>query len=221
MGHEFLPVNLKMKDRTCLVVGGGKIALRKISTLLDYDCAITVIAPDPEQQLEYFAERNFLKLEKRSYKSPEAATYGMAIAATNDAALNKQVADDCSGAGVPVNVVDTPKLCDFTFPATLRRDCLTISVSTDGKAPFLAGQLRVILETVFPDRWSKIAQIAVKYRKIVIRRWKDRLDQKVEAYQRFLNADWKSLLQDMRDEEIDEYISRLAEVSENRDKTEE
>ena len=217
MGHEFLPVNLKMKDRTCLVVGGGKIALRKVSTLLDYDCKLTVIAPEVEQQLEYFAERKFLILEKRPYKSPEAKSYDIVIAATDNTELNKQVADDCNKAGVPVNVVDTPKLCDFTFPATLRRDCLTVSVSTDGKAPFLSGQLRVILETVFPDRWTRIAQIATKYRKIVVRKWKDRMDQKVEAYQRFLNADWKSILQDMRDEEIDEYIDQLAEVPEKPD----
>ena len=217
MGHEFLPVNLKMKDRTCLVVGGGKIALRKVSTLLDYDCKLTVIAPEVEQQLEYFAERKFLILEKRPYKSPEAKSYDIVIAATDNTELNKQVADDCNKAGVPVNVVDTPKLCDFTFPAILRRDCLTVSVSTDGKAPFLSGQLRVILETVFPDRWTRIAQIATKYRKIVVRKWKDRMDQKVEAYQRFLNADWKSILQDMRDEEIDEYIDQLAEVPEKPD----
>lgn len=220
MGHEFLPVNFKMKDRTCLVVGGGKIALRKISTLLDYDCKLTVIAPEVEQQLEYFAGRKFLKLEKRAYKSPEAGSFDIVIAATDNTELNKQVADDCRKAGVPINVVDTPKMCDFTFPATLRRDCLTVSVSTDGKAPFLSGQLRVILETVFPDRWAKIAQIATKYRKIVVRKWKDRMDQKVAAYQRFLNADWKSILQDMRDEEIDEYIDQLAEVPEKPDEDE-
>ena len=211
MGYDFLPVNLRMKDRHCLVVGGGKVALRKISTLLDYGCKITVVAPQVEQQIEYFEERKFVALEKRPYKSPEAATYDLVIAASSDMKLNEQVANDANSANVPVNVVDTPRLCDFTFPAILRRDCLTVSVSTDGKAPFLSGQLRVILETVFPDRWAKIAQIAAKYRKIVVRMWNSSMDQKIRAYERFLNADWKSLLQDMRDEEIDEYINVLAE----------
>lgn len=211
MGYDFLPVNLKMKDNNCLIVGGGKVALRKINTLIDYGCKITVIAPEVDQQIEYFQERGFLNLEKREYKSPEASTFDIVIAASNDSQLNAKVAEDAHARNVPVNVVDTPKLCDFTFPAILRRDCLTVSVSTDGKAPFLSGQLRVILETVFPDRWAKIARIAAQYRKIVVRMWKSSIDQKIRAYERFLNADWKSLLQDMSDSEIDEYINQLAE----------
>lgn len=211
MGHNFLPVNLKMQDKNCLIVGGGKIALRKINTILDYGCKITVISPEVEQQIDYFVEKDFLTLEKRPYKSPEASTYDVVIAASNDMKLNEQVANDCQTNNVPVNVVDTPKLCDFTFPAILRRDCLTVSVSTDGKAPFLAGQLRVILETVFPDRWSKIAKIGAQYRKIVVRMWKNNTDQKIRAYERFLNADWQTLLQDMQDVEIDEYINQMAE----------
>lgn len=211
MGYDFLPVNLKMNDRSCLIVGGGKVALRKINTLLDYGCKITVIAPEVEQQIDYFKERDFIKLEKREYKSPEAATYDVVIAASNDMELNEQVARDAHTRNVPVNVVDTPKLCDFTFPAILRRDCLTVSVSTDGKAPFLSGQLRVILETLFPDRWARIAKIATQYRKIVVRMWKSSVDQKIRAYERFLNADWKSILQDMQESEIDEYINQLAE----------
>jgi siroheme synthase-like protein len=219
MGHQFLPVNLRTKDKKCLIVGGGKVALRKISTLLDYECSITVIAPEFEQQIEYFAERKFLNLVNREYKSPEAATFDIVIAASDNAELNEQVANDCRGANVPVNVVDTPRLCDFTFPAILRRDCLTVSVSTDGQAPFLSGQLRIILETVFPDRWSRIAQIAAKYRKIVVRMFKDNPDRKLRAYERFLNADWKTILEDMKDDEIEEYINTLAEGPEEQDET--
>ncbi len=211
MGHNFLPVNLKMQDKSCLIVGGGKVALRKINTLLDYGCKITVIAPEVEQQIDYFAERKFIKLEKRSYKSPEASKYDVVIAASNDMKLNEQVADDAHTKNVPVNVVDTPRLCDFTFPAILRRDCLTVSVSTDGKAPFLAGQLRVILETVFPERWTKIANIASQYRNKVVHLWKGNTDEKIRAYERFLNADWKTILQDMQANEIENHIDQMAE----------
>lgn len=215
MRHDFLPVNLTMKDKNCLIVGGGKVALRKINTLLDYNCRLTVIAPEVEQQIDYFFERKFIDLKKRAYKSPEAADYDLVIAASNDMKINKQVSDDCRRANIPVNVVDTPRLCDFTFPAILRRDCLTVSVSTDGKAPFLAGQLRIILETVFPDRWTKIAKIAARYRQAVLKLWKNNTDQKIRAYQRFLNADWKTILNDLNDDEIDEYINGMAEGSQS------
>jgi siroheme synthase-like protein len=215
MANKFMPINIYLADRACLVVGGGNVAYRKINTLLDYECKITVVAPEAIDQIKYFAERGFIKLEIRSYKSPEAASYGIVIAASDDMSLNKQIYDDCKSAGVPINVVDTPKLCDFTFPAVLKRDCLTIAVSTDGKAPFLAGRLRMIMETVFPERWGKIARIAADYRKQVLRRWKDNPDQKVECYNRFLNADWKAILEEMSDQEIQEEIGRLIEMPES------
>jgi len=216
MANKFMPINISLADRACLVVGGGNVAHRKINTLLDYECKITVVAPDAISQVKYFAEREFVKLELRPYKSPEAASYGIAIAASDDMSLNKQVYKDCKSAGVPINVVDKPKLCDFTFPAVLKRDCLTIAVSTDGKAPFLAGRLRMIMETVFPDRWKKIARIAADYRKQVLRHWKDNPDQKVECYNRFLNADWKAILGEMTDQEIQEEITRMIEMTESK-----
>jgi len=216
MPNKFMPINISLADRTCLVVGGGNVAHRKINTLLDYECNITVIAPEVIAQVEYFAEREFIKLEKRPYKSPEAAAFGIVIAASDDMTLNKRIYDDCKKAGVPINVVDTPKLCDFTFPAVLKRDCLTIAISTDGQAPFLAGRLRMIMETVFPERWKKIARIAADYRKQVIRHWKDNPDQKVECYNRFLNADWKAILGEMSDQEIQEEISRMINMPDSR-----
>ena len=221
MGHQFLPINLKMKDKSCLVVGGGKAALRKIAVLLDYGCKLTVIAPEFEQQIEYYAQKEFLKIIKRPYQSPEAGAFDIAVAASNDVALNEQIAKDCRKMKVPVNIINVPELCDFTFPAVLRRDCLTVSVSTDGEAPFLAGQLRVILETLFPDRWAKIAQTASKYRKIATRKWGNNPDQRLRAYERFLSADWKKILEEMSDKEIDDYINRLAEGAVNKPQAEE
>ncbi|MCP4580481.1 MAG: bifunctional precorrin-2 dehydrogenase/sirohydrochlorin ferrochelatase [candidate division Zixibacteria bacterium] len=219
MANKFMPINLSLKDRACLIVGGGNIAHRKINTLLDYECKITVVAAEPNDQIKYFDQRGYVKLEIRKYKSPEASSYGVVIAASDDMELNKQVSEDCKKAGVPINVVDAPKLCDFTFPAVLKRDCLTVAVSTDGKAPFLAGQLRLILETVFPERWKKIANIAADYRKQVIRRWKDKPDQKVECYDKFLNADWKTLLEEMNEQEVQEEITKMIELPEEPEKS--
>ncbi len=193
------------------MVGGGNVALRKINTLLDYESQITVIAPDPVEKIEYYAQKGILKLEKRKYKAPEASSYGLAISASNDKTVNQLVAKDCRTAGVPVNVVDTPALCDFTFSAVVKRDCLTVAVSSDGKAPFLAGHLRLILENVFPENWNKIAKIAASFRKKVIRRWKNEPQKKMESYERFLNADWKTILKNMTDQELEEELNRLLE----------
>jgi len=220
MANKYLPINISIKDRPCLVVGGGKVALRKIENLLDYDSDLTVVAPEIDKRIEYYAEKGKLKLERRPYKSPEGASYGLVISASDDNTVNEQVSRDCRGAGVPVNVVDNPPLCDVIFPAVLKRDCLSITVSTDGKAPFMAGYLRLILEDIFPTRWSKIARLAADFRKKVHKRWPDDASKRADCFSRFLNADWKVLMEEKNDEQLQEELDLLLEDREEEDDTE-
>lgn len=203
MANKYLPISVSLQNRPCLVVGGGTVALRKVDTLLDYECDVTVIATEPHDKLEYYAQKNSIKLEKRAYKSPEAAAFGMVISATDDHGLNEQVYNDCIGAGVLVNVVDNPPLCNFVFPAVVKRDALTVAVSTDGKAPFLSGQLRLILENVFPDHWNKIIKLAATFRKKVQQRWPEDAEQRSKCFGLFIEADWKTMIKEMTDEQID------------------
>lgn len=209
MANTFLPIHLSLKDRNCLVVGGGDIALRKIETLLEYDCRITVIAPKVAEKIEYFAKSNRLQLVKREYVRPEASEYGMAIAASNDIDVNRTVFEDCRAVGVPVNTVDNPALCDFIFPAVVKRNSLTVAVGTDGKAPFLAGQLRLILEEVFPERWGKIADLAESFRIKVRKKWKNDRDKMGQCYQRFCAADWKKLLKEKDAKALEEELENM------------
>ncbi|PKK84332.1 MAG: siroheme synthase [candidate division Zixibacteria bacterium HGW-Zixibacteria-1] len=203
MSHNYMPISIAMKNRKCLVVGGGRVALRKIETLINYDGEFTVIAPETEDKIDYYAQRGLIKLEKRAYKSPEAALYGLVISASNDNVVNQTVFDDCRSAGVPVNVVDNPALCDFIFPAVVRRGCLSVSVASDGKAPFLSGHLRFVLENMFVEnRWNKIAEFASEFRKKVQEQWPDDTDKKTGCYSRFLDTDWKSVIGEKSDDEI-------------------
>lgn len=211
MPNTYLPISISLKDRPVLVVGGGEVALRKIDTLLDYNCAITVVAPEATKKIECYAKKGDLKLEKRAYRSPEATDYGIVISAVSDADVNAAVAADAAKAGVPVNVADSPKLCDFIFPAVVRRDCLTVAVSTDGRAPFLSRQLRSILDDVFPARWNKIARLAASYRKKVRDRWTDDSARKLECFERFFAADWETMIKKMSEKEIDEELARMIE----------
>ncbi len=202
MANEYLPIGISVANRHCLVVGGGAVALRKVDNLLEYEAKITVIAPDVDPKIKYYAERNRIELKEREYKSPEAATFGLVISASDDREVNGQVYDDAMGAGVPVNVVDKPKQCDFIFPAVTKRDCLTVSVSSDGRAPFLSGYLRLILDDIFPDRWTKIAKYAAEFRILVKKEGPEASDEKAKCFTRFLSADWKELLKDKSGVEI-------------------
>ncbi|MCK5641407.1 MAG: NAD(P)-dependent oxidoreductase, partial [Gammaproteobacteria bacterium] len=110
MANKYLPIGISVVTRTCLVVGGGAVALRKVETLLDYETRITVIAPKPDTKIEYHAKMGRVELIAREYTSPEAGKYGLVIAASGDAYVNKEVYKDAIAAHVPVNVVDNPAL---------------------------------------------------------------------------------------------------------------
>jgi len=221
MANRYLPINVSIKTYRCLIVGGGKVALRKIETLMDYDVDMTVVAPEPLERVAYYAQKGFIKLETRAYESPEAANYGMVISASDDESVNRQVYDDCSDHNVLVNVVDNPPLCTFIFPAVLKRDSMTVAISTDGKAPFLAAHLRLILENVFPDHWNRIIRLAGDFRKKVQARWSDNTKERFASLARFLEADWKELIKEKSDVELQEKLDELLEPVADEDDAEE
>lgn len=212
MSHTYMPISVTLKGTSCLVVGGGKVALRKIDALLDYDADITVVAPRVEDKVKFYAEKKRLKLELREYVSPEAANYRLVISASDLEEVNHAVYDDTRQSGTMVNVVDNPPLCDFIFPAVVRRECLTAAVSTDGKAPFLAGHLRVVLENIFPNHWNRLARMAADFRVKAMERWPDDLDKRNDCFAAFLSADWKAMFDEMKDAEIN---ARLQEMIDN------
>jgi siroheme synthase-like protein len=214
MSFEYLPVSLSMKGRKCLVVGGGTIALRKVENLLGYDTAITVVAPEIHPQIEHLAEKSGFTVEKREYRSPEAGAYNVVISATDNKELNQQVFEDARGSGALVNVVDDPAHCDFIFPSVLRRDCMTTAISTDGKAPFMSAQIRVLLEELFPRHWARLMQIAVQYRAMVRERWGDDIENKNGCYGRFMAADWATMFSEMNNADIESEMKKLLEPAE-------
>jgi len=212
--ERFMPIGVSLKDRTCLVVGGGLAAVRKVESLLEYVAAITVIASDADEKLEYHAKRERITLEKREYRSPEAATYGLVVSASDDAVVNRQVHGDASEAGVLVNVVGDLSHCDFIFPEVLRRDCLTAAISTDGQAPFVSGHLRLVLDNIFPAHWERLMRLAASFRSSVQRRWASDAGRSNACYSEFLEADWKRMLDEMADEQIEKELDRMLEMPE-------
>lgn len=215
MKNKYLPINISMHERRCLVVGGGKVAVRKIDNLIDYGADITVIAEEADDKIKYYRDRGLVKLEERSYIKNDATAFGLVIAACNDEAVNKQVYDDCHNVGIPVNVVDNPPLCDFIFPATIRRHHLSVAVSTDGTAPFLASHLKIILDTIFPEHWEKIADYAAYFRDELKRRFPGNKLRQEACIDRFLNADWKEILKEKDGGQIKDVLIEMLETTDH------
>jgi uroporphyrin-III C-methyltransferase/precorrin-2 dehydrogenase/sirohydrochlorin ferrochelatase len=162
-----LPAVLSLRERKCLVVGGGEVALRKVEGLLEAGSRVTVVAPSPVPDLEALAARADLTLERRVYRDGEAGGYRLVFAATDDAGTNRRVAGDAGAAGVFVNVADDPELCTFHMPARVKRGSLQIAVASEGTAPFAVRRLRQLLERVFPETWAGWTVTAARFRERV------------------------------------------------------
>ncbi|HEX2118729.1 MAG TPA: bifunctional precorrin-2 dehydrogenase/sirohydrochlorin ferrochelatase [Acidimicrobiales bacterium] len=137
------PVNLVLDGRECLVVGGGKVAVRKVEGLLDCGARVRVVAPRVDPALR---GRHGVVVEERRWEPDDLAGMWLVIAATDDPAVNRSVYEAGQRAGVWVNGADDPANCSFTLPSVVRRGDLQVTVSTGGRSPALATWLRRRLE---------------------------------------------------------------------------
>ena len=164
------PVMLSLRNRRCLVVGGGGVALRKTLSLVAEGALVTVVAPEVAQLLEELAEAGQIALEKRAYRVGEGAQYVLVFAATDQRQVNRRVFDDANAAGVWVNVADDPELSSFHLPARLQRGSLQLAIGSGGDAPFVVRRLRRLLEGRFGDEWGAWSEAAGRFRREVRRR---------------------------------------------------
>ncbi len=142
VGPRLYPIALKLDLRWCLVVGEGAIALHKTRELLRCGAFVRVIAGDWLGDLKEFEAHPRLTLSTRPFRSEDLDGVVLAIAATNDAAIQVEVARHAEQRGILCNVVDVNPLCNFYAPAILRRGALTVAVSTEGKSPLFAVAVR-------------------------------------------------------------------------------
>jgi siroheme synthase-like protein len=149
-------VNLRLDGQPVLVVGGGPVAARKVTALLQAGARVTVIAPAADPAIADQPEVAWLH---RRYRSPEAGSYRLVVTATNDPAVNAQVARDCEAADVFVNSADDPANCTFTLPSVARRSDLQVAVSTGGRSPALARWLRQRIEREIDSGYAALLEL--------------------------------------------------------------
>lgn len=161
---DYFPIFLTLKQQSCLVVGGGDVARRKISLLKQAGAAITVVSPEACAEVVEWAQKNELTWIQRAYEHTDLEGRRIVIAATNQREVNAAVSAAAQGRSIPVNVVDQPDLCSFIMPAIVDRSPIIIAISTGGGVPVLARLLRARLESWIPATYGDLAQLAVKFR---------------------------------------------------------
>ncbi len=161
---DFLPIFLNIKGARCLVVGGGAVAARKVGLLLGCGARVAVVAPELGESLA--AEKAAGRIEHIAarFEDSHLAGAAVAIAATDDHAVNAAVSKAARARDLPVNVVDSPELCSFIFPSIVDRSPMIVAVSTGGASPVLARLMRARLETLLPAAYGRLAQLANELR---------------------------------------------------------
>ena len=163
---DYFPIFLKLKDESCLVVGAGDIAARKIDLLSRSGAKITVIAPEISDAVLNMQKKypQQLQIQCKQFIEEDLCGYNLVIAATNQTDINLLVANTAQKLKIPVNVVDTPELCSFIFPAIVDRSPVIAAISSGGASPVLSRLLRAKIESLIPPAYGRLACLAEKFR---------------------------------------------------------
>lgn len=165
---NLFPMFLKLEGRQVLVVGAGKVGEPKIAGLLDTGARIRVVALEASPAVQEWAREGKIDLDLRAYSSDDLNDVFLAVVATSSRTLNEHIYADAYRRGALCNVVDVPDLCDFYYPAVVRRGDLQIAVSTAGRSPSLAQKIRQQLEKQFgPAYASWVAELG-ETRKLIL-----------------------------------------------------
>jgi len=183
---EYLPIFIDLKDRICLVVGGGDIAARKSGLLLKAQTKVTIVAPTVSSTTQALIDEDKVVWIKAEFSIEHLQDKSLVIAATDIEKVNRDVHREAKQQNILVNVADCPELCDFILPSILDRSPIVVAVSSGGKSPILARQLRARLETLIPPTYGRLADLVGRYRQAV----QDKLP-KLSMRRRF----WESILQ--------------------------
>lgn len=201
----YYPVFLDLDKTRCLVVGGGTIAERKVEALLAAGGEVTLISPELTAALRVLEAAGRLTVQQRPYQRGDLKAVSLVIAATDDPALQRQIAVDAKQANILCNIVDQPALCSFIVPAVVQQGDLTIAVSTNGASPALAKKIRQALAEQFGPEYA----VALR----LLRRIRERLmheQRSAEDRQRLLTGLAESSLLDyLRDRQTDKLDALL------------
>jgi len=196
---DFFPIFLDLQNRDCLVVGGGKVAARKVALLLRAGARVQVVSPQLGEELARLAEEKRIMHVQRAFAEADVEGKVLVIAATGDEAVNRRVSELARARNIPVNVVDQPQLCSFIVPSVIDRSPVQVAVSTGGSSPVLARLLRARLESYVPAAYGRLARLVESFRQRVQQRF-SRVEQRRQFWENALQGEVAELLFAGRDE---------------------
>lgn len=194
----YYPIFIEMRGRSCLVIGGGTVAERKVEGLLAVGASVTVLSPALTDALEALVKAGRIRHVGREYRPGDLAGSELAFVATDDGEVNAAVAREGRERTVWVNAADDPAHCDFILPSVLRRGDLVVAVATGGASPALSRAIREELEAYFTEDYAALAEVVAEVR----RELKEQARTPgAEAWRKALDGDLRRLIAEGRREE--------------------
>lgn len=164
---DYLPLFVDLKNRQCLVVGGGDIAARKAGLLLRAKATVVIVAPKLSASTQELVDTERVTWLNERFDPKHLLGKLLVIAATDIETVNRDIHHHAKANNILVNVADCPDLCDFILPSILDRSPIVVAVSSGGQSPILARQIRARLETLIPPTYGKLAKLVGGYRDAV------------------------------------------------------
>ncbi len=172
-GHTYYPLFMDLENRLCVVVGGGRVAERKVRALLSASARVRVVSPRLTKGLVKLQERGKIDTAVRPYRKGDLAGAALVVAATDSDEVHRKVRAESTALSIPLNVVDNPPLCDFIVPAVVRKGPIIIAISTSGSLPMLSKKLRQEVMERLSDDYVTYANRVGRFRAFVIAHVKD------------------------------------------------
>ncbi|MEW8030247.1 MAG: siroheme synthase CysG [Candidatus Thiodiazotropha sp.] len=204
---EFFPVFLDLKNRSCLVAGGGAIAERKTALLLRSGADVTLVSPDLCHNLTTWRDMGRYTHLARKFRDEDLSGQHLAIAATNDSAVNRHIAEIAGHLRIPVNVVDQPDLCSFIVPSIIDRSPVVAAISTGGASPVLARLIRSRLESLIPAGYGRLAELCNRFRQRVKERFEEPAERRL-FWDRILQGGVAERVFSGHDDEADQLMEK-------------
>ena len=165
---SFYPLHVRIEGKKCLVVGGGKTAERKVSTLLRYGGKVVLVSPDATGYIRSQSNKKRIVWHRRSFKLSDLNGAFLVFSTTGSGELNIKIGREAEKRSILFNLADNPEACDFISPSLLERGHLTVSISTDGLAPLLSKKIRQDLEKYFGKEYRRYTELVAKVRSVII-----------------------------------------------------